>query len=141
MGNVNIGRVILGGLVAGLVVNLGEYVFNTFLYAQQNRDMLAKLGLPDINGQMVLWLVLLTFVMGIVLVWIYAAFRPRFGAGVKTAVCAGLTVWVLIVLLNVQLAVIGISTLGDLVLPSIWSLFEIPIATIAGAYLYQEATA
>ena len=34
MGNINVGRVILGGLLAGLVINIGESVLNLFVVAQ-----------------------------------------------------------------------------------------------------------
>ena len=141
MGTINIGRVVLGGLLAGLVINVGEYVFNTFLFAEQNRDMLAKLGLPDVNLHMILSLVLLMFVLGLVIVWLYAAIRPRFGAGVKTAIYAGLAVWVLMQVFSVQLAIIGIATPGELVVPGIWTLVEISIAAVVGAWLYQERAA
>jgi hypothetical protein len=141
VGNINLGRVVLGGLVAGLVVNVGEFILNTFIFAQQNTEMLKKLGLPDVNNGMIVRLVILTFVSGVVLVWMYAAMRPRFGAGVKTAIIAGLTLWVVSMLLSLQLAVVGISSVGDLVLPGIWSLIELPIAAIVGAYLYREASA
>lgn len=140
MGKINIGRVVLGGLLAGLVVNVGEYVFNTFLFAEQNAAMLAKLGLADIGAQQIVWLVILTFLFGILLIWVYAGIRPRFGAGIKTAICAGLTLWVLGLLVNAQLVVVGITSVGDTVLPGVWSLFEIPIAAIAGAWLYQESS-
>jgi hypothetical protein len=35
MGNINIGRVILGGLVAGLVLNVGEFLLNGIVLADQ----------------------------------------------------------------------------------------------------------
>ncbi len=44
---------------------------------------------------MLLLLVLATFALGIMAVWTYAAIRPRLGAGVGTAACAGLLVWAL----------------------------------------------
>jgi hypothetical protein len=141
MGTMNLGRIVLGGLVAGLVINVGEYVFNTFLYAEQNADMLAKLGLPDINVHMIFALVLLMFVLGLVLIWLYAAIRARFGSGIKTALYAGAAIWVVIMIMNVQLAIIGIGAPGELVVPGIWSLFEIAIAAIVGAWLYQESAA
>src|SRR5207249_3963498 len=33
------------------------------------------------------------FLVGIFAVWLYAAIRPRYGAGPKTALCAGAAVW------------------------------------------------
>ena len=44
-------------------------------------------------GQMV-WFDVLGIVTGVVAVRIYAAIRPRYGAGVKTAIYAGIAVWI-----------------------------------------------
>jgi hypothetical protein len=38
--------------------------------------------------------VLWGFLVGIFAVWLYAAIRPRYGDGPKTALCAGAVVWV-----------------------------------------------
>src|SRR5437667_4515115 len=35
------------------------------------------------------------FVLGVLLVWLYAAIRPRFGPGPKTSLIAGLVLWFL----------------------------------------------
>ena len=41
MSNINIGRVVLGGLVAGLVLNIGEFVLNDFMLGAQMKSFLA----------------------------------------------------------------------------------------------------
>jgi len=83
--------------------------------------------------------VIYSFIIGIVVVWIYAAIRPRFGASAKTAVIAGLFLWF-------SLWVLGFGSLipqelypKDLIIITIvWGLFEVPIAAVAGAYIYKE---
>jgi hypothetical protein len=82
-----------------------------------------------------------TFVLGIASVWLYAAIRPRYGAGPKTAVCAGLAVWILAhlwsgVYLGAGFA--GLVTPRLAFLPVAWGLFEAPLGTLAGAWLYRE---
>ena len=55
-----------------------------------------KYGVPDTPQPIYLIsLIVMTFVLGIASVWLYAAIRPRFGPGAATAVCAGLAVWVI----------------------------------------------
>jgi hypothetical protein len=54
---------------------------------------------------------------------------------------AAVVLRVVSLLLSLQLAVGGISSVVDLVLPGIWSLIELPVAAIVGAYLYREAGA
>src|SRR2546430_17124817 len=49
---------------------------------------------------MIIWFVIFDFLFGIFLVWFYAAIRPRFGAGPRTAVLAGFAIWVLYGLLH-----------------------------------------
>jgi hypothetical protein len=72
-------------------------------------------------------------------VYLYAAIRPRFGAGPGTAVHAGLIVWIIAALLHAigeapfGLLPMRIYTMGVLV-----GLIEFPIATIAGAKFYRE---
>ena len=95
MGRINLGRVIVGGLLAGLVINISEYVLNTFVIAQAMAASMKAMNLPPLDTNMILCFVVLAFALGIVTIWIYAAIRPRFGPGVPTAVCAALIVWFL----------------------------------------------
>ena len=84
--------------------------------------------------------VTMAFAIGILAVWLYAAIRPRFGPGAKTAVCAGLTVWTLGWLVpNISFMAMGFFPATLLVIASVWSLVEVTLATVAGAWLYQES--
>ena len=92
MCGINMGRVLLGGLLAGLVINIGEYVLNDLLLVEEWAAVSEALSLPPHEGSTILWFIIWGFVIGITMVWLYAAIRPRCGAGVKTAICAGLGV-------------------------------------------------
>src|SRR2546422_4874519 len=52
------------------------------------------------TGSMIIWFVIVDFLFGIFLIWLYAAIRPRFGAGPRTAVLAGFAIWGLYGLLH-----------------------------------------
>jgi hypothetical protein len=83
--------------------------------------------------------VILDFIYGIALVQLYAAIRPRFGAGPGIAVKAGIFVWVLIGLLHA----IGEAPMGLLpqrlyILGTLVALVEFPLAAVAGAKFYRE---
>jgi hypothetical protein len=81
----------------------------------------------------------LGFVVGIVTVWVYAAIRPRLGAGPKTAICAGLTVWALSSLYSaVGQLPLGIVPTRLILIVAVWELVQTPIAAVAGAWLYKE---
>jgi hypothetical protein len=140
MGKINMGRVFLGGIVAGIVADVLGYVVDGVLLAQRWANGQKALGLGEISSNQIIWFNVLGLVSGIVMIWIYAAIRPRFGAGVKTAVLAGLAVWVVGSLLpNLSFMWVGglyshhlaaYTTMGSLV--------EIVVGAIAGAAVYQE---
>ena len=140
MGKINLGRVLVGGLLAGLIINFGEFILNGVLLAEDMNAAMAALNKPPIAPGMIVWFVLFSFGLGFMLVWVYAAIRPRFGAGVKTAICASAIVWGLAYLYpNLFMIIIGLFPQGMMVLATIWGLVEITIAGIAGAWLYTEA--
>jgi hypothetical protein len=139
MGKINVGRVILGGIVAGLVIDAGEFVLNGLILEKDWNAAMQSLGKPPVGGQAVAIFMALGFLVGITMIWIYAAIRPRLGPGPKTAICAGLIVWTLTTLYGVlgQLPT-GIFPNKLLLAGLVWGLFELPLAALAGAALYKE---
>jgi hypothetical protein len=140
MGRINMGRVVVGGLLAGLLINVSEAILNGVLFGEENNAALAALNRPPMDNGMIVWFVILGFGLGIVAVWLYAAIRPRFGPGVRTAVLASLAVWVLAYLYpNTFIAVMGLFPKRLMVIGTVWGLVEVVVATIAGAWAYTEA--
>jgi hypothetical protein len=140
MGGINLARVVLGGLVAGLVIDIGEYIFNGWLFAADMEAATARLNLPPVAGTAISVFLVLGFALGIATVWLYAAIRPRFGAGVNTALCAGATVWFLAyVYPSIGFAVMGLFPRRLLAIGIVWGLGEVLLASVAGAWLYREA--
>jgi hypothetical protein len=139
MSNIDNGRVILGGLLAGLVINIGEFLRDGVLMAERVAGMLTKLGLSEPSGGQLLLFTIVGFALGIVAVWLYAAVRPRFGPGVRTAILTGVVIWLLVyVLPSIGYAALDMFAGDYLVIANVWGLVEIPLATVAGAWLYQE---
>ena len=138
--SVNTGRVVLGGLLAGLVLNIGEFIFNDFVIGTQMKAWLAAHNFAEPTGTFVALAVGLTFVMGIVIVLTYALIRPRLGPGVKTAIIAGLIAWfvcyVYVGIINGVLFGISVNLIG---LSIVWGLVEYTLAAIVGAWFYKEA--
>jgi hypothetical protein len=137
MGRINVKGVIIGGLVAGLVLNVIDYLAYGVWLAPDLAAM-QQPGAPDINSLIPLFVVL-DFVYGIALIQLYAAIRPRFGAGPATALKAGIFVWVLVGLLHA----IGEAPMGHMpqrlyVIGTLVALVEFPLAAVAGARFYQE---
>ena len=141
MGKINWGRVVGGGLLAGVVLNVFDWlVYGVWLNADIVAGMQA-LGKDPAGVQSAVPLfVALDFVYGIGLVWVYAAIRPRFGAGPGTAVIGGLAVWFFVGLLHaVAEAPMALMPQRVMVLGTTVALIQIPLASVVGAYIYKEA--
>lgn len=139
MGRINWSRVVLGGLLAGVVLNVVDWLLYGVLLAKDYAAAMQALGKQGSMDNLIPWFVFLDFVTGIALLWVYAAIRPRFGASAKTGIIAGLAVWFFIAFLHalgeapMQLFPQRLYVIGVVV-----ALFQLPIATAVGAYVYKE---
>ena len=122
----NMSGVIKGGLVAGLLINVSEYLLN-----------MVVIPMPEGAGGSIGFWVVYAFVLGLLTAYLYALVRPRCGAGPKTGVCAGLLVWALHTLLPAA----GVANMGlmDLnVLGLVWAAAEMSLAGALAGMLYSE---
>src|SRR6267143_1855000 len=133
----NFGRVFLGGLLAGLILNIGEFLLNTKVLGPQMMAFFSQHGFKDPGTNLIIVAVILTFVLGIVAVWTYALIRPRLGPGVKTAIVAAVILWFGIYLYCgiINMLLFGMS-MNLMIIAFVWGLVEYIIATIAGAWVY-----
>ncbi len=139
MAKINLVRVFVGGLIAGVVINIGEYIFNVMLFGQVMEDAMKNLGRPPLGNEAMAFYILLSFGLGIVMIWLYAAIRPRFGPGPATAVCAGLVVWALAYLYSsTGMLPLKLFPRRLLFWGTVWGFFELPIAAVIGAWIYKE---
>ena len=83
MSGINMTRVVLGGLVAGVVLNVGETIFNGVLFGEATDAAVKALNLPPMTGATIVWFIISAFIFSIAMIWLYAAIRPRLGAGPK----------------------------------------------------------
>lgn len=140
MGKINLGRLILGGIVAGIVGDILGYGVAGWLLQQSWANAMKALGHGGFSSSALILFNLFGIVTGLVAVWIYVAIRPRFGPGVKTAIYAGIATWVLGALLpNASFMYAAGLFPRDLTLyTTMGALVEISVATIIGAALYKE---
>jgi hypothetical protein len=139
MGKINWGRVVMGGLLAGLVLNVIDYlVYGVWLAADFNAALQA-LGKGPMTGSTIIWFVIFDFLFGIFLVWFYAAIRPRYGAGPRTAALAGFALWVLYgVIHTIGEAPMGLFPQKLYVIGLCVGLVEYVLAGVIGAKYYTE---
>jgi hypothetical protein len=83
---------------------------------------------------------LLGLVTGTVSIWIYAAIRPRYGPGPKTAVFAAIGVWIIAYAVPYAYnSAHGIFPFRLTVILGLVGLVEITLACLAGAAVYKES--
>jgi hypothetical protein len=139
MGKINLKGVIVGGLVAGVVLNIVDFLLFGVVLKDQMAAMMQAMGKPPMSSGMMLWFTFLDFLYGIYLVWLYAAIRPRFGAGPGTAIKAGLVSWVAVGLFHALFeAPMGMMPQNTMILITLVALVQQPLATVVGAKLYTE---
>lgn len=139
MGGINVARVIAGGLVSGLVINIGETVLNAYVLAGAYAERMTSYGVAESPYSVPIFIVY-GFLLGIVAVWLYALARPRLGPGPRTAALVGIAVWLVYSgsFADFHLAVplfpahVPLTNLA-------WGLVEVPLATMAGAWVYRES--
>lgn len=136
---INVGRVLLGGIVAGIILSVGEFVLNDVVLTAQMKDFFTTHKFSEPASSFMFVAIGLTIVLGIVIVLGYAAIRPRFGPGPKTAIIAALFAWFGVYLYSGILngMLFGVPT-NTLLIILVWGLVEYIIAALAGAALYKE---
>jgi hypothetical protein len=138
MGKTNIARVILGGLLAGLIINIFEYVLNGVVFKSQWADFEKTIGRQMRPGA-IPFFVVSAFVAGIGVVWLYAVARPRLGPGPKTAALIGAAYWFFAYAIPDANSVAANVVPGHLTLTiSLIMLVGVIIASVCGAWLYRE---
>jgi hypothetical protein len=139
MSKIDTGRVIVGGIVAGIIIDVFEFVLNGIVLGAQWNAVSAAHNLPAIGTHEIVIFNILGLITGIAAVWTYAAIRPRFGAGPMTAAYAGLLVWVVgYVVPDVFNTVIGLVPTSMHVPILAVGAVELIVATMAGGFLYKE---
>jgi hypothetical protein len=136
MSKINSSRVLGCGLLAGTVwIILGSLV-TTLL----GRDFAAlpnnHLGAP--TAGFVVFNAVVDLLEGVSILWLYAAIRPRYGAGAKTAVIAAFAWWLIVSLGDASWCSFGFFPPRTVVPLMIGTLPALILATLAGARFYKE---
>jgi len=94
MGRINYARVVAGGILAGSIYFLADAVIHGAFLGGEHVAAIAGAGKP-LGHDRSAYAYFLAFDLGkgLVAVLVYAAARPRFGPGVRTAIWAGIIAW------------------------------------------------
>jgi len=140
MSGMNGQRIALGGVVAGAVIFVIEGIASQLYMGSMETALAAHdLSISMTAGGLVT-AVLVSLLVGGALVWFYAAARPRFGPGPKTAALVAVVLW----LGATVTSLLGYRMVGlypdSLLLP--WAaigVVEMIVAAMAGGWVYREA--
>jgi hypothetical protein len=140
MTKINFARVLLGGFVAGSILNVGEFILNGMILGPHIAADMKRMGITPPGGGFALLAVALTFVFGLLAVLLYAMIRPRLGPGPKTALIVALILWFCLYAYSGTINMLLINVPPKLILMILgWGLVEYPLGILAGSALYQEA--
>ncbi|HMH45934.1 MAG TPA: hypothetical protein VK557_20770 [Pyrinomonadaceae bacterium] len=139
MNKINFGRVLLGGIATGLLINIGEVVLNGIILRPHIEADLKRMNLTPPGTGFGLLAVGLTFIFGILAVLLYAMIRLRLGPGPKTALILALILWFCLYAYSGTVNMMLISVPPKIiVMILVWGLIEYPLGMLAGAALYKE---
>jgi hypothetical protein len=133
----NINRVILAGLLAGIVYFLGDGLVHGVLLKQQWAAILGPQTQQDLHSPV--FFLPYDLLKGLAVMWIYAGIRPRFGPGPKTAVLAGLAGWFLVI----PVALLGLLPMNFfstqfVMLWSVYGVVPMVVGALVGGWIYRE---
>jgi hypothetical protein len=141
MGKINCGKLALGGIVAGIIMNVIDFVVNGVFLGNQWMEATKALGKDPAAAEpmgMIGWIAVDMF-MGFFLVWLYAAIRPRYGAGPKTALRASLALWTVALFHFSSYWFMGLYPVGLVLSSCAGGLLAVLAGGMAGCWLYKEA--
>jgi hypothetical protein len=142
MRGINMGRLLLGGVVAGIIGFFGDGVVHGMALKPYWQWVMEHLHLATDSGERhPLVFLAYDLAKGFGAVGIYAGIRPRFGAGAMTAIMAGLMTWALTIPVPLLgMAPMHIFSKHLLVFWSLYGAVPIVAGALVGCALYKEAT-
>jgi hypothetical protein len=139
---INTSKVATAGLAAGVVSNIVGFIgFGMLLGQRMEAEAVAvapALQGRGMSGSAIAINVILTFAIGVLLVWLYAAMRPRFGPGMKTATLAAMAVWLCGFVFHIDWLLVGMMTSATYLLASAVAFVQVVSAAAVGGMLYRE---
>ena len=135
MSNINVPRLVAGGLIAGLVQNVADFLVNGGLLGAQWEACMRALHFVPTAATMGVF-VGVNFVFGLAMVWIYVGFRPRFG--LKAAALAAGIVWIVASAAYAGVVAMGVFPLQLALISHSAGLAGMLVSSFAGAATYRE---
>ncbi len=135
-------KIVVAGLVAGLVLNVLDFVSYSYIVGTQLASAMDAVN-PSLTAAMstsraMATSIVLDFLMGIALVWLYAAMRPRYGPGPRNALMSAFFVWLISAFAFSMFHTMGMMTMHLWLLMACITFVNLSIGALVGGKLYSE---
>ena len=138
----NTTRIIYGGVLAGIILFVIAGITNGVILGSDWEAWAKAMGLlhhaPSQLVATLLWLVV-TILVGVTGMWIYAAVRSKLTPGPATAAKVGVVVWICTFLApEIGNIALGAYPLNTIVVGALAGLVGAVLAMLAGAFVYRD---
>jgi hypothetical protein len=135
---INIKRVLIGGLVAGVVIICSAIAMVPVVGNEMDLALL-RFGLPPLSKGAMAYFAGVSLMLGMTLVWLHAAMLPRLKQRTKTAIAAALILWLHgCFFANVAMVMYGFMPVKLTVIGTTWGLFELLAGSLIGTRFYRD---
>ena len=114
-----------------------EQLVGGFLFAGTIEDWADLLSISDWTATNYILNIVIVLVSCIMVMWLYAALRPMFGVGTKTALITSLFVLTFISAYAINETNLGLYPLNITLIQLFYWFVELPTAVIVGALFYE----
>ncbi|UCF40937.1 MAG: hypothetical protein JSW43_00935 [Gemmatimonadota bacterium] len=140
MSGINVNRWLAGGVAAGILIWILEGIGSVLYMGQMETALEAHNLSMEMSTAVVFISIVVSLVAGLTLVFFYAAARPRFGPGPKTAVIVAVALWFGSMFLSLMgYHMMNLFPPGLLVMWGVMGLVEWILAALLGGVIYKEA--
>lgn len=134
----NIRSILKAGLIAGLII-ITSAVTMVPVVGNEMDKALANFNLPPLSAGAMVFFFFVSILLGITLIFLYAAFLPHFKNKKKTLVIAVFVLWLHSGLLaNLANVAYGFMPVKLTVIGIIWALGELFVAGLVATRFYKE---
>ena len=139
---INAGRVFLGGLVAGVVRLIGGTALRELVVGPLFFEELAR-NQPGIAAAVAatparIQVVAINLLMGIALIYMYAAMRPRFASRLATVLSASIPAWLLATSVWGITAAMGLFSWPHVIVDASLTFITVVVAAYLGSIIYKD---
>ena len=139
---INVGRVLLGGLIAGVVRFIGGTVLQMLVIGPLFLEQIAR-NQPGIAVALErtparIQFVALNMLMGIATIYMYAAMRPRFTSRFATVLSASVPAWLLVTTAWGVTATMGLFSWTHVLVQASLTFIAVVVSTYLGSTIYKD---